>query len=290
MLQFGVRTCSMNAQVKSNQLNGYDKLSLLRWIILIFILTLGLLPTVTGPLALVVYLLPALFVFMHGSRFLGRKNILIFFAVTYIVTFTAEYLGVNTGRIFGDYYYNSIGNGPLLGGVPVLLMLTYFSLAYGSYMVVRIILGWLKVIKGWRILAISLLGGMIMTLSDLANDPINSTIDQVYIWTKGGIFFGVPYQNFTGWLAETFILLLVISIIFAYITRSPKLHNIPSRKFLAEPIILFIAPIVPVILNPLWSTKPAYIIQPMSLIALFGLGTVSLFAFIKVLSLNHKIK
>ena len=65
----------MNAQVKSNQLNGYDKLSLLRWIILIFILTLGLLPTVTGPLALVVYLLPALFVFMHGSRFLGRKSI-----------------------------------------------------------------------------------------------------------------------------------------------------------------------------------------------------------------------
>lgn len=280
----------MKALAKSIKSKSFDKFSPLRWIILISILTLGLLPNVTGPLALVVYLLPALFVFMHGSRFLGRKNILIFFAVTYIVTFTAEYLGVNTGRIFGAYYYNSIGNGPLLGGVPLLLMLTYFSLAYSSYMVVRIILGWLHTVKGWRILAISLLGGMIMTLSDLANDPINSTIDQVYIWTKGGIFFGVPYQNFTGWLGETFVLFIIISTVFAYITKSPKLRSIPTRKFLAEPVILFVAPVIPIILNPLWSTKPAYIIQPMSLIALFGLGTVSLFAFIKVFSLNHKVK
>lgn len=279
----------MKAQAISKQLSSIDKLAPLRWIILISILTLGLLPTVAGPLALVVYLLPTIFVFMHGSRFLGRKNILIFFVVTYIVTFTAEYLGVNTGQIFGEYYYNSMGNGPLLGGVPVLLMLTYFSLAYGSYMVVRIILGWLNIIRGWKILAISLLGGMIMTLSDLANDPINSTIDQVYIWTKGGIFFGVPYQNFTGWLAETFILFIIISTIFAYMTKSPKLRRNPTRKFLLEPVILFIAPIIPIILNPLWSTKPAYIIQPMSLIGLFGLGTVSFFALVKVFSLRHKV-
>ncbi|MDQ5943736.1 MAG: hypothetical protein QG675_504 [Patescibacteria group bacterium] len=279
----------MKAQPKSKQSSDNDRLAPLRWVILASILVLGLLPTITGPLALLVYLLPSIFVFMHGSRFLGRKNILIFFAITYIVTFTAEYLGVNTGHIFGAYYYNSIGNGPMIGGVPILLMLTYFSLAYGSYLVVRIILGWLNIVKGWNILSISLISGMIMTLSDLANDPINSTIDQVYIWTKGGIFFGVPYQNFTGWLGETFLLFLILSIIFAYITKSPKLKSVPSRRFLIEPVVLFSAPVLTVILSPIWSTKPAYIIQPMSLIALFGLGTVVLFAIVRVVGLKHKI-
>lgn len=279
----------MKAQPKSKLTSKLDKLAPLRWIILIVLLITGLLSTTGGPLALIVYLLPTIFVLMHGSRFLGRKNILIFFVITYVVTFISEYLGVNTGQIFGAYYYNTIGNGPMLSGVPVLLMLTYFSLAYSSYMVVRIILGWLNTIKGWRIVGVSLLGGMIMTLSDLANDPINSTVDQVYIWTKGGIFFGVPYQNFIGWLGETLVLFMVVSTIFAYFTKSPKLKSIPTRRFLIEPIFLFAIPIVPVILNPLWSSKPAYIIQPMSLIALFGLGTIALFAFVRVFSIKHKI-
>ncbi len=271
----------MKAQAQSKKL---DKLAPLRWVILVTLLITGLLPTITGPLALIIYLLPAIFVFMHGSRYLGRKNILIFFVVTYIVTFTAEYLGVNTGHIFGSYYYNTVGNGPLLGGVPVLLMLTYFSLAYGSYLVVRIILGWLKVIRGLAIVIISLLGGMLMTLSDLANDPINSTINQVYTWTQGGIFFGVPYQNFIGWLGETALLFLIISVILGYVAKAPNLKSPPSRRFLFEPIILFVAPILPVIISPIWSSKPAYIIQPMSLIALFGLGTVALLAIARLVS------
>ena len=274
---------------KSVLSNKKDRLSLVRWSILLVLLVSGFLALDSGPLALLIYILPSVFVFLHGSRFLGRKNILIFFITTYIVTFTAEYLGVNTGHIFGAYYYNAIGNGPLLGGVPVLLMLAYFSLAYASYMVVRIILGWLNIIQGWAILVVSLLGAMLMTLSDLANDPINSTIDQIYIWTKGGIFFGVPYQNFIGWLIETLVLFVVTSLIFAYITKSPRLKSVPTKKFMLEPVILFAIPVIPVILNPLWSNKPAYIIQPMSLIALFGLGTVTLLALARVLSKGHKI-
>ncbi len=279
----------MKAQAKSKLSKSHDKFAPLRWVILVILIITAILPNISGPAALIIYLLPTIFVFMHGARYLGRKNILIFFMVTYIITFTAEYLGVNTGHVFGAYYYNLVGNGPLLGGVPVLLMLTYFSLAYSSYLVIRIILGWLKVVKGWGIVILSLLSGMLMTLSDLANDPINSTVDKIYIWTQGGIFFGVPYQNFTGWLGETVVLFLIISAVLAYITKSPHLRVLPSSRFLTEPIVLFIIPVVSVILSPILTTKPTTITEPMSLIALFGLGTIALLALVRAAANKHHI-
>ena len=259
-----------------------DKYNSIRWLILVLIIITSFFSVKNGGLAIIVYLLPTIFIFMHGSRFLGKKNIAIFFIVVCAVTYIAEYLGVNTGRLFGEYYYNSVGNGPLLGGVPPLLMLTYFSITYGTYWVIRILLGDFGVIKGAKILWLSLLGGLIATLTDLAADPVNSTVNQVYIWTKGGIFFGVPYENFTGWLLEIAIAFIIISLIFGYITKSPKLKSVPSKSFQLQPIILFAAPILPIILRPIWGEQPAEIRAAMSLIALFGLGSLIVVSILKI--------
>lgn len=265
-----------------------DKYSLIRWLIIVLIIITSFFSVKNGGLAIIVYLLPTIFIFMHGSRFLGKKNITIFFVVVCIVTFIAEYLGVNTGRLFGEYYYNSIGNGPLIGGVPPLLMLTYFSITYGTYWVIRILLGDFGVIRGIKILWLSILGGLIATLTDLAADPVNSTVNQVYIWTKGGIFFGVPYENFTGWLLEIAIAFVIISVIFGYITNSPKLKSLPSKNFQLQPIILFAAPVLPIILRPIWGEQPADIRAAMSLIALFGLGSLIVVSILKIYWKNNK--
>jgi putative membrane protein len=262
--------------------NSTDNLSWLRWLILAVIAVASFISINNGVLAFLVYLLPTIFIFMHGSRFLGKKNILIFFVVVCIVTYVSEYLGVNTGKLFGEYFYNPAGNGPLVGGVPPLLMLTYFSITYGAYWVMRILLGDYGIIKGYKILWLSLLGGLIATLTDLAADPINSTVNSVYIWTRGGIFFGVPYQNFTGWLIEIAIAFLIISAIFAYITKAPQLKKMPSKQFQLQPIVLFSAPILPIILRPIWGEQPADIRAAMSLIALFGLGSISLATVLKI--------
>ena len=256
------------------QMNKQDKLSWVRWLLLAVIVVTGFVSVKGGLLAILLYFLPTIFVFMHGSRFLGKKNILIFFVVVFAVTFTTEYLGVNTGKLFGDYYYNNFSNGPLVGGVPPLLMLTYFTICYGTYWVMRILLGDFGVIRGMKILWISLLGGLVATLTDLAADPVNSTVNGVYIWTRGGIFFGVPYMNFTGWLIEIAVFFLIVSSIFAYITKSPKLKSLPTKNFQLQPIILFAAPVLPVILRPIWGEQPADIRAAMSLIALFGLGSI----------------
>ena len=262
--------------------NSKDKLSWLRWVILALIVASGFISIKGGVWAILIYFLPTVFVFMHGSRFLGKKNILIFFVVVFAVTFVAEYLGVNTGKLFGDYYYNTINNGPLIGGVPPLLMLTYFTICYGTYWVMRILLGDFGVIKGLKIIWLSLLGGLIATLTDLAADPVNSTVNKVYIWTKGGIFFGVPYLNFTGWLIEIAVFFLIVSTIYAYITKAPNLKSLPSKNFQLQPIVLFAAPVLPIILRPIWGEQPADIRAAMSLIALFGLGSLIVASIMKI--------
>jgi putative membrane protein len=146
----------------------------------------------------------------------------------------------------------------------------------------RILLGDFGIIKGQKIIWLSLLGGLVATLTDLAADPVNSTVNQVYIWTKGGIFFGVPYLNFTGWLIEIAVFFLVVSTIFAYVTKTPKLKTAPSKNFQLQPIVLFAAPALPVILRPIWGEQPADIRAAMSLIALFGLGSLIVASTMKV--------
>lgn len=261
-----------------------DKYSVFRWLLLSIIVLTAFLSNINPAIALLIYILPTIFCFFHGARFFGRKNIFIFFVTIFVISYLAEYLGTHTGKIFGQYYYNTIGNGPLLFGVPPLLMLTYFSIAYSSNCIVRVLLKNYQIIKGWLLVGFSMCVALLMTLTDLASDPVNSTINQVYIWTNGGSFFGVPYLNFIGWMAETFIFALIISVVFGYITHSPKLAQKPSKQFLLQPIILFSAPILPIIFRPLWIKQWSDIYQSMSLIALIALGFVITLSTVKIFS------
>lgn len=253
-------------------------ITLIRWGLLAIIGIGGFLSIHSGAWSLVLFSLPVIFVFLHGSKYLGWRGILVFFALIFVVTFVTEFLGVHTGKIFGDYFYNNQNNGPLIGGVPPLVMLTYFSLGYGVYLVVRILLGDFGIIKGGKIAAMAVLGGMLMTLCDLASDPVNSTINHVYIWVNGGAFFGVPYLNFVGWFFETAIFFGLLGWIFGYWLKVPAATKNLSKGFLAEAVVLFIAPILPIIFRPLWQTTYIDIYQAMSLIALFGIGTIAVIA------------
>ncbi len=253
-----------------------DLTTIFRWALLVTILVGGFFNVHNGALSLLLYSLPVIFVFLHGGKYLGWRGISVFFVLIFVVTFVTEFLGVHTGKIFGDYFYNSQNNGPMIAGVPPLVMLTYFSLGYSVYLVIRVLLGELGVIKGGKIAAVAVLGGMLMTLCDLASDPVNSTINQVYIWVNGGAFFGVPYLNFVGWFFETAIFFGVLGLIYGYWLKTPIATKKLSKWFLFEALVLFLAPILPIIFRPLWQTTNVDIYQAMSLIALFGIGTITL--------------
>ena len=53
--------------------------------------------------------------------------------------------------------------------------------------------------------AIPLVASFMMVAWDLSLDPIASTINQTWIWTQGGGYFGVPISNFLGWSLTVYL-------------------------------------------------------------------------------------
>jgi uncharacterized membrane protein len=156
----------------------------------------GKLP-IAGVIAL--HVLPLLvFALIHGAMFYGRRGILIFFVISFIVGNVFENLGVATGFPFGRFYYTD-AMGPKLFQVPILAGLAYAWMGYLSWTLGRVILGNLRSpLVGTRVITLPLVAAFIMIAWDLANDPVWANIDRLWVWQEGGAYFGVPLTNFLG--------------------------------------------------------------------------------------------
>jgi len=164
------------------------------------------LPVIPGGLnSLIVILL--LFSLWHASVALGVRLTLAFFAITTVTSWIFEEIGVATGLVYGSYHYTAT-LGPWLGSVPILIPLAWFMLVYPSYVVANLIAhGWPVGTPGGRghLVRLALLGALVMTAWDLVVDPILSgpTVG-AWVWERGGPYYGVPVQNYLGWIVTTF--------------------------------------------------------------------------------------
>jgi len=164
------------------------------------------LPVIPGGLnSLIVILL--LFSLWHASIALGVRLTLAFFAITTVTSWIFEEAGVVTGLVYGSYHYTAT-LGPRFGSVPVLIPLAWFMLIYPSYVVANLIVhGWPVGTPGGRghLVRLALVGALVMTAWDLVVDPILSgpTVG-AWVWEGGGPYYGVPVQNYVGWIVTTF--------------------------------------------------------------------------------------
>jgi putative membrane protein len=56
-----------------------------------------------------------------------------------------------------------------------------------------------------HLLGLALLGALVMTAWDLVVDPVLSgPAFGAWVWENGGPYFGVPVQNYAGWIVTTF--------------------------------------------------------------------------------------
>jgi len=151
-------------------------------------------------------LLAVLFVLFHAPRQIGWKNLAVFFALTFLISWSYESLSIATGFPFGNYHYSDI-LGPKLGTVPLLIMPAYFSVCYISWQIARTLTEGLtpKQSHGWPVV---LVASFVMVMWDLSMDPARATVRQAWIWHDGGAYFGVPFVNFAGWF-------LCVATIFA---------------------------------------------------------------------------
>ncbi|WP_061290379.1 carotenoid biosynthesis protein [Herbidospora cretacea] len=143
------------------------------------------------------------FTLLHGSRRYGRRAILLYYAVTLVVSNVLENLSILTGFPFGDYHYTT---GPQLFHVPLAIGPFYAAVGYMAWTIAALLNG--EVHRGSSrstTIGTPVIASFAMVAWDLAMDPTRATIQRFWIWEDSGGFFGVPLVNFLGWSLTTYL-------------------------------------------------------------------------------------
>ena len=171
------------------------------------------LPSIPGGLKVLTAIL-ALFSLTHAWYSLGGRLTVAFFALGAAISWAYEQAGISTGLVFGPYHYTDY-LGSRLGDVPVLIPLAWFMMIYPSYVIANLLLdgrpaGTSGTPGGLgRLVALAAASAVVMTAWDLVVDPILSgPAVKAWIWETGGPYFGIPVQNYFGWLLTTFTVYL----------------------------------------------------------------------------------
>lgn len=209
----------------------------LRWSLIGFFLIVNILLIFTyrnpNLLAIDSFLVTALLFILavlHGAERYGKKNIIIFFLITWAVSFSFENLSIATGFPFGFYHYS-----PSLGllTVPLIIIFAYFAIGYLSWMLAHVLTGqYTKKLRGKQIFIVPLVAAFIMVMWDLSVDPISSTLQGLWVWTYPGAYFGVPISNFFGWFLVVYLFFQIFAL---YLSKYDSIKLEKSNKLSNKP-------------------------------------------------------
>ncbi|MEO1520054.1 MAG: gamma-carotene 1'-hydroxylase CruF [Cyanobacteria bacterium J06633_2] len=159
----------------------------------------------------VIYILLGTFaVMLYAYRTIGLRALLSFMIPAIAISLAGELIGTGTGFPFGEYsYLNGLGF-KISGRVPFTIPLSWFYLGLASYLLARVGVNvpsvnsspgsskWMQLAR--HIAAIGL-GAVLLTSWDFVLDPaMSQTAMPFWYWHEPGAFYGMPYQNFAGWM------------------------------------------------------------------------------------------
>lgn len=189
--------------------------------------------SIATPIAII---LPMAFAVLHGARRYGWSGILVFAVLCLGISNVMENLGVLTGFPFGRYHYTD-AIGPKLFEVPLLIGPGYFGAGYVSWVLANVILDSDRRRDRRAIFGVPLVGTFIMVAWDVAIDPGSSTVGKIWIWEKGGGYFGVPLTNYLGWYLTVYLFLQAFAVYnarrMAPAPALPKTHWYQAAVFYA---------------------------------------------------------
>jgi len=186
------------------------------------------------------------FVVWHAVLTKGWKRTILLLALSFIIAFTAEALGVNFGLIFGNYHYSSILGVQILG-VPLLAALAWEPIIYAAFTITDIIAPYLMDSNSPLLrrlpsyLLLGLIGSLATTAWDMMIDPI-AVSQGWWVWHDGGEYLpylanGVPIQNFLGWLGVSFL----INLLYRLICDRHIQQNASIELSILGPITLYVS-------------------------------------------------
>ncbi len=122
----------------------------------------------------------------------GVRRALATAALVVALGWLVEAVGSHTGFPFGDYHYTD-RLGPRLTGVPLVIPLAWLMMLPPAWAVADWLTG------GRRGLAFVAASALAFTAWDLFLDP-QMVAWRFWVWEQPGGYFGIPWQNFGGWL------------------------------------------------------------------------------------------
>jgi uncharacterized membrane protein len=238
----------------------------------------------------------ALFTFIHGIRKYGTKRMIVFFLFTFAISWSYETCSILTGFPFGNYYYSD-ALGPKLWLVPLLIMPAYFTVCYLSWMIAHVLLDKFQAsFNKMMVFAVPLTASFLMVMWDASMDPVRATISHTWVWEDGGVYFGVPFKNFTGWFLCVYTILQTLAFYLRSQLKNNAASGIPilNKMHWLQPVLMYgILPVQVITLaifgknfevksldNHTWWTGDIY--GSMALVSMFTMLPVTAIAVLKL--------
>ncbi len=148
------------------------------------------------------------FALLHAGQREGWKGAVRLLVLVFGVSLLFESVGVATGWVYGPYHYtDKLGTTKFLGLVPYMIPVAWFMMSYPSFVIAERLVGTggssTHTLPWQRLLAVSAVGGLVMTAWDVIMDPI-MVAGGHWVWDVDGAYFGIPLQNFWGWWLTVF--------------------------------------------------------------------------------------
>jgi putative membrane protein len=147
---------------------------------------------------------------LYAYRTLGVWHWLSFMLPAIFLSLGSELLGTSTGFPFGEYRYLSGLGYKIAGLVPFTIPLSWFYLGFSAYIIALAGLKKLNISNWLRQTGAIVCGSLCLTSWDFVLDPAMSQAPiPFWVWDRPGAFFGMPYQNFAGWMGTGIIFMTV---------------------------------------------------------------------------------
>jgi uncharacterized membrane protein len=212
----------------------------------------------------------------HAIYKLGLCHALAFLALATLVSLAFEAVGVATGAIYGPYHYTD-SLGLRLFQVPLVVPMAWFMVIYPSYVLANYLADGCVVSRpkpsSTRVAGLAALSAMLMTAWDLAVDP-QMVMYGHWVWHVEGAFFGIPVQNFVGWLATTLTVYLAYRALEA--RWPPRPWGTASSAFDRLPLFVYGMLAIGYTIGYTLLGRPA-----LAIVAFFAMGTPCLAALLR---------
>lgn len=156
-----------------------------------------------------------------GSHRPTTGSLFAFAGIIYVLAYIAEWVGVNTNYLFGDYKYSEV-LGVKLDGVPLIIGVNWFLLVYSTGIL-------MKRARVRSVIIRVILGALLLVLLDAFIEPVAVRYNY-WRWDHDII----PFKNYVCWFLVSVVLLAIFEL-FKF-----KKQSIVAPVFLLVQFLFFI--------------------------------------------------